>query len=115
MMRSPLPLLVVGLVAGLILILVVTLPPRAAAPDATKVPTLSNAEALTIVAERMRSAAAAQQVSANGQAQFQDGAWTISVGDAQFSFTQRNRIVVPLNDAARVLEFSGSASTIPDS
>lgn len=109
-MRSPLPLLVVGLIAGLLLILVATLPPRTSTPDPTKVATLSQAEALTIVAQEMRTGAAAQAVSAQGQAQFQDGAWFISVGDAQFTFTQRNRIVVPTNDAARALEFGANAS-----
>ena len=59
----------------------------------------------TIVAESMRSGESAARVSTQGSARFEDGTWYVSVGDAQFHFTQRNRIVVPDNQAASQLKY----------
>ena len=107
-LRSPLPLLAAGILAALLLIAIMTLPPKPAGVDASKVETLSQGEAITIVAQAMRSGDAAVRVATQGQARFNDGSWYISVGDAQFRFSQRNRIVVAENDAAKQLQFSDS-------
>jgi len=99
-LRSPLPLLVAGIGVALLVIAIVTLPPRPAAPDPTSVETLTQQEAKAIVAEKMRSGRAAAQVLNQAGVRFDDGTWFISVGEAQFRFSQRNRVVVPENAAA---------------
>jgi hypothetical protein len=104
-LRSPLPLLLAGVILGLVLI-VVAQGARQAPVESTNQTTLSDREALTVVAEKMRSGEAAQQVMGQGQAAYSDGAWHITVGDAQFHFSNRNRVVVPDNAAAAKLEFS---------
>jgi hypothetical protein len=104
-LRSPLPLLVAGVGVALLVIAVVTLPPRPATPDPTQFETLTQKEALTIVAETMRSGDSAVRVSTQGQARFDDGTWLVTVGEAQFHFTQRNRIVVPDNPQAEALKY----------
>ncbi len=106
-LRSPLPLLVAGMGIALLVIALVTLPPRAAnAPvEATQTANLSTDEALTLVAREMRSGEVAAQIRAQGQTRFEDGTWYVTLGDAQFHFSQRNRILVPDNDAARALQF----------
>ncbi len=103
--RSPLPLLAGGILAALLLIAIVAFPARSTEPDPNSARTLGDSEAITIVAEHMRSGNAALRISSEGKAQFEDGAWYVTVGDAKFHFTQRNRIVVPDNDAARRLQF----------
>lgn len=106
-LRSPLPLIVAGIGVTLLVIAVVALPPRPQ-PEPAQTANLSNAEALTLVAHEMRSSQAAQRVMDLGQVRFDDGTWYVSLGDAQFHFSQRNRIVVAENDAAIQLEYSGS-------
>jgi len=105
-------MLTVGVAVALVLIGAVTLLQRAAEPDPTianvKVATISPTEALTIVAQSVRSSAAAEQVLSQGQARFADGAWDVTVGEAQFHFTQRNRIVIAQNQAAVELTYSGA-------
>src|SRR5919197_123159 len=103
-LRSPLPLLVAAVGVSLLVIAAVTLPPRPPAPDPTQLETLSPQEAVSLVAEKMRSGDAAAQVLQQGQARFADGAWYVSVGRAEFHFTQRNRIVLADNDAAVSLQ-----------
>jgi hypothetical protein len=103
-LRSPLPLIVAGVGVTLLVIAVMTLPPRQA-PEPVQTATLSDAEALTLVAQAMRSAQAAQRVMTDGQTRFDDGTWYVSVGGAHFHFTQRNRIVVAEDPPAIQLEF----------
>ncbi len=103
--RSPIPLLMGGIIVALLLVLIVALPARQPATDPTTLTTYTEQEALTVVAEKMRSGDAARQVVGQGHAQFDQGAWRISVGDAQFHFTARNRIVVADNDAAMALMY----------
>src|SRR5215472_14385432 len=98
-LRSPLPLIVAAIGVTLLVIAVVTLPPRPT-PEPTQTANLSDAEALTIVAHEMRSASAAERVMTEGQTRFDDGTWYVSVGGAHFHFTQRNRIVVAEDPAA---------------
>jgi hypothetical protein len=105
-LRSPLPLMVAGIGVTLLVIAAVTLPPRPA-PEAQQTATLSDAEALSIVAHEMRSAEAAATVMSRGQARFDDGTWSVAVGGAHFHFTQRNRIVVAEDPAAIQLEYGG--------
>jgi hypothetical protein len=77
-----------------LVIAVVTLPPRPAPPDPAQTALLADAEVLSLVAHDMRSGDAAAQVMAEGQARFDDGTWHVTVGNAHFHFSQRNRIVV---------------------
>jgi hypothetical protein len=112
-LRSPLPLLVAGIGVTILVIALVTLPPRAPAPDPTQTETLSHQEVLTLVATQMRSGDAANQVMSQGDVRFEDGTWTITVGQAQFHFSQRNRIVVPDNPPAAQLEFREPAARTP--
>jgi hypothetical protein len=105
-LRSPLPLIVAGIGVALLVIAAVTLPPRPA-PEPPQTATLSDSEALTIVAHDMRSADAASKVMTAGQARFDDGTWYIGVGPAHFHFTQRNRIVVAEDQPAIQLEYGG--------
>lgn len=104
-LRSPLPLLLVGLVGAALLIAVVSFRFAPQAPSGETLPNLSTREALTLVAEKMRSGTAAEKVLTEGSASFRDGAWYITVGDAQFHFTTRHEIVVADNQAAQQLEF----------
>src|SRR6267378_4116694 len=96
-LRSPLPLLVAGVGVAVLVIAVVTLPPRPPAPDPSQTETLTQQEARSIVAHEMRSGEAAVQILNQGNIRFDDGTWYISVGEAQFHFSQRNRIVVADN------------------
>jgi hypothetical protein len=105
-LRSPLPLMVAGLGAAILVIAVVTLPPRAAPPDPAEIQTLSQAEVLSLVAHEMRSGDAASRVLNQGQVRFTDGTWFVSVEGAHFHLSQRNRIVVPDDAAAIQLEYS---------
>ncbi len=105
-LRSPVPLIVAGVGVTLLVIALVTLPARQT-PPAPQAANLSDAEALTLVAHDMRSAAAAGRVMTEGQTRFDDGTWYINVGGAHFHFSQRNRIVVAEDDAAIQLEYSG--------
>jgi hypothetical protein len=104
-LRSPLPLIAAAIGVTLLVIAAVTLPARPQ-PVPAQTENISDAEALTLVAHDMRSAAAAQRVMNEGQTRFDDGTWYVSVGGAQFHFTQRNRIVVAENDAAIQLEYA---------
>src|SRR5690349_8858276 len=104
-LRSPLPLLVAGVGVTLLVIALFTLPPRPPAPDLSQIETLTQAEARTIVANEMRSNDAAVQVLDQGNLRFDDGTWYLSVGEAQFHFSQRNRIVVADNQAAVQLQY----------
>lgn len=107
--RSPIPLLLAGIFTALLLLLAVALPSRRPPVDPTTSTTLSEQEALTIVAEKMRSGSAAVDVMARGRAEFDGGTWRVTVGDARFYFTSRNGVVVPDNEAARALKFRDSA------
>ena len=109
-LRSPLPLLVAGVGAALLVIAVVTLPPRQPPPDPAQTETLTQQEARALVAHEMRTPDGATQIVNRGQIRFDDGTWYISVGDAQFHFSQRNRIVVADNDAAVQFQFRGPPS-----
>jgi hypothetical protein len=104
-LRSPLPLMVAGIGAAVLVIAVVTLPPRPAPPDPSQTANLGDTEALTLVAHEMRSGDAAARVLSAGQARFDDGTWYISVGGAHFHFTQRNRIVVADDPPAIDLQY----------
>jgi hypothetical protein len=103
-LRSPLPLMVAGIGVALLVIAAFTLPPRQAA-EPTQTASLSDAEALTLVAHEMRSGAAAARVLTEGQTRFDNGTWYVSVGGAHFRFTQRNRIVVAEDAPAVQLEY----------
>jgi hypothetical protein len=104
-LRSPLPLLVAGLGVAVLVIAAVTLPPRPPAADPSRAETISGQEALTLVAGAVRSSDGAMQVVDAGDTRFDDGTWYITVGQAQFHFSQRNRIVVADNDAAKKLMY----------
>ncbi len=104
-LRSPLPLLVAGVGLAILVIAIVTLPPRPAQPDPSQIETLTQQEAKTVVAHEMRSGEAAAQVLNQSAIRFEDGTWYVNVGDAQFHFSQRNRIVVADNDAAIRLQY----------
>jgi hypothetical protein len=106
-LRSPLPLLVAGIGVTLLVIALATLPGRPQA-EPTQTATLSDAEALTIVAQQMRSSASAMKVMSDGQTRFNDGTWSISVGNAHFHFSQRNRLVVAEDPPAVELEYGGT-------
>ena len=109
-LRSPLPLMVAGIGATILVIAVVTLPPRPTPPDATQTANLGDSEALTLVAHEMRSGDAAARVLNDGQVRFNDGTWYISVGGAHFHFTQSNRIVVADDQPAIDLQYRSVAS-----
>lgn len=109
-LRSPLPLLVAGLGVAVLVIAAVTLPPRPPAADPSRAETISGQEALTLVADAIRSSDAAMLVIDQGQTRFDDGTWYISVGPAQFHFSQRNRIIVADNDAAKKMMYSQALS-----
>src|SRR5205814_472205 len=98
---SPLPLIVAGIGIAILVIAVVTLPPRPAAPDPTQAPSLGDNEVLTLVAHEMRTGDAAARVMSEGQVRFADGSWYVSVGGAHFHLSNRNRIVVA-DDAAAI-------------
>jgi hypothetical protein len=104
-LRSPLPLIVAGVGVTLLVIAAVTLPFRPA-PEPPQTANLSQQEALAIVAHDMRSSAAATRVVTEGETRFEDGTWYVSLGDAHFHFTQRNRIVVADDSAGVQLEYS---------
>jgi hypothetical protein len=104
-LSSPLPLMVAGIGVTLLVIAIVTLPLRPAAPDPTQVATLSEAEVLSLVAHEMRSGDAAARVITEGKVRFDDGTWYVSVGGAHFHFSQRNRIVVAEDPPAIQLQF----------
>jgi hypothetical protein len=106
-LRSPIPLLFIGVLVALVLVALVTLSPRSAAPDPARLEALSDREAITIVANSMRTGEGAVAVQSEGQTRFDDGTWIVSVGDAQFHFTQRHQIVVPENAAAYRLMYLG--------
>jgi hypothetical protein len=104
-LRSPLPLLVAGIGVALLMIAIVTLPPRPPAPDPSQTETLSQQEARSIVAREMRSGEAATQIVNQANVRFDDGTWYLSLGDAQFHFSQRNRVVVADTQAAVQLQY----------
>jgi hypothetical protein len=108
-LRSPVPLIVAGIGVTLLVIAAVALPPRPA-PETAQTANLSDAEALTLVAHDMRSAQAAQRVTTQGQARFDDGTWYVSVGAAHFHFSQRNRIIVAEDPPAAELEYASGGS-----
>jgi hypothetical protein len=105
-LRSPLPLMVAGVGAAILVIAVVTLPPRPAPPDPAQTALLSEAEVRSLVAHEMRSGAAAAQVINESQVRFDDGTWYLSVGNAHFHFSQRNRIVVADDPPAVQLQYA---------
>lgn len=107
-LRSPLPLIVAAIGVTLLVIAAMTLPPRPSPDAALKTPTLSDAEALTIIAHEMRSGAAAARVMSEGQTRFDDGTWYVNVGGAHFHFSQRNRVVVAEDAPAIQLEYINS-------
>src|SRR5438270_11825435 len=93
-LRSPLPMLVAGIGVAILVIAVVTLPPRPPAPDPAQSPTLGDNEVLALVAHEMRSETAAARVVTDGQVRFDDGTWYVTVSGAHFHISNRNRIVV---------------------
>jgi hypothetical protein len=72
-LRSPLPLLVAAVGLTLLVIAVATLPPRPAPPDPSQTQQLSDAEARSLVAQEMRSGAAAARVLSSSSVLFDDG------------------------------------------
>jgi hypothetical protein len=104
-LRSPLPLMVAGIGVTLLVIALATLPFRPP-PEPVQTANISDSEALTLVAQEMRSAPAATRVMTEGQTRFNDGTWYITVDNAHFHFTQRNRIIVPEDDQAIKLEYA---------
>src|SRR5712692_6664937 len=104
-LRSPLPMLVAGIGVAILVIAVVTLPPRPPAPDPTQIPTLGNDEVLALVAHEMRSETAAARVVSDGQVRFDDGTWYINVSGAHFHLSNRNRIVVAEDPPAVQLQY----------
>jgi hypothetical protein len=107
-LRSPLPLMVAGVGAAILVIAVVTLPPRPAAPDPTQMATLSDSEVKTLVAHEMRSGDSAARVMTDGEVRFDDGTWYVSVGGAHFHLSQRNRIVVADDPPAIRLQYAAA-------
>jgi hypothetical protein len=107
-LRSPVPLIVAGIGVTLLVIAAVTLPFRPT-PEPTQTANLSEGEALTLVAHEMRAAPSAQRVMTEGQARFDDGTWYVSVGQAHFHFSQRNRIVVAEDPPAIQLEYTSAS------
>src|ERR1700736_3983480 len=77
-LRSPLPLMVAAIGVTVLVIAVVTLPPRPPAPDPAQTATLGESEVLSLVAHEMRTGDAAAQVIAAGQARFDDGTWYVN-------------------------------------
>jgi hypothetical protein len=107
--RSPLPLVVSGICVTLLIVAATSLLRGTSEAGPIKTPVFSPEEVLTTVAHEMRSAEAAAQVLAQGEARFNDGTWYISIGEARFHFSQRTRIVVPDNAAAVRLAYRDSA------
>jgi hypothetical protein len=105
-LRSPLPLMVAGVGVAILVIAVMTLPPRAPATDPATTAQLSDGEVRTLVAHEMRSGTSAARVMSESQVRFDDGTWFISVGNAHFHFSQRNRIVVADDPPAVELQYS---------
>src|SRR5438128_7815252 len=109
-LRSPLPLMVAAIGVAILVIAVVTLPPRPTPPDPSQIATLADSEVLTLVAHEMRSSDAATRVLSDGQVRFDDGSWFVSVGAAHFHFSQRNRIVVADDPPAIQLQYRSVVS-----
>jgi hypothetical protein len=108
-LRSPLPLMVAGVGAAILLIAVVTLKPRPETVDPAQTAMLSEAEVRSVVAHEMRSGDAATRVVNDGQVKFDDGTWSVSIGNAHFHFSQRNRIVVADDPAAVQMQYGGAS------
>jgi hypothetical protein len=104
-LRSPLPLIVAGVCVTLAVIALVSWWPRAAPTDPYGAKMMSDREAVALVAGDVRNADVAAQALNQADARFEDGTWYVSVGDAQFHFSQRNRIVVADNSAAIDLQY----------
>jgi hypothetical protein len=104
-LRSPLPMLVAGIGIAILVIAIVTLPPRPPAPDPSQNPTLADNEVLALVAREMRSETAAARVVSDGQVRFDDGTWYVNVTGAHFHLSNRNRIVVAEDPAAVQLQY----------
>ncbi|GAC1322583.1 MAG: hypothetical protein NVSMB2_19980 [Chloroflexota bacterium] len=104
-LRSPLPLMAAALGVTVLVIALVTLPPRPIPATQDKVAALAEAEVLSVVAHEMRSGDAAARVISEGRVHFDDGTWTITVADAHFHFSQRNRIVVADDPSAIELQY----------
>ena len=104
-LRSPVPMLVAGIGVAILVIAVVTLPPRPPAPDPAQAPTLGDNEVLALVAHDMRSETAAARVVTDGQVRFEDGTWYVNVSGAHFHLSNRNRIVVADDQAAVQLQY----------
>ena len=90
---------------AILVIAVVTLPPRPAPPDPLQQAMLSEGEVRTLVAHDMRSSSAASRVMNESQVRFDDGTWYVNVGNAHFHFSQRNRIVVADDPPAVQLQY----------
>ncbi len=104
-LNSPLPLLVAGVVVALAVMALVSWWPRPAPTDPYGAKMMSDQEAVALVVGGMRSADAAAQALNQPNVRFEGGSWYITVGDAQFHFSQRNRIVVADNAAAVQLQY----------
>jgi hypothetical protein len=119
-LRSPIPLLAAGIVAALLLIAFAALAARRDGPDPSKLEMLNEQETIALVAKEMRSSEAALRVATEGKAHFvEDVGWNVTVGDARFLFNDRDRILLPQNDAAREMQFRAApcppaASTATD-
>jgi len=106
-LRSPLPLIVAGVLVALAVMALVSWWPRPAPTDPYGAKMMSDQEAVALVVGGMRTADAATQALNQASVRFEDGTWYISVGDAQYHFSQRNRIVVADNAAAIDLQYQG--------
>lgn len=104
-LRSPLPLMAAAIGVTVLVIALVTLPPRGTPATQDNVATLAQAEVLSVVAHEMRSGDAAARVLSEGQVHFDDGTWTVTVANAHFHFSQRNRIVVADDAPAIQLQY----------
>jgi hypothetical protein len=105
-LRSPIPLLAGGIAAALLLIAFAALAARWAPPDGSRREILNEQETIILVAREMRSSEAALRVAREGKADFvEDVGWNVTVGDARFLFNDRDRILLPQNDAAREMQF----------
>ena len=102
---SPLPLIVAGVCVALAVIALVSWWPRPAPTDPYGARMMSDQEAIALVAADIRDGGVAAQALSQASVRFADGSWYITTGDAQFHFSQRNRIVVADNPAAIALQY----------
>jgi hypothetical protein len=97
--------MVAGVCVALAVMALVSWWPRPVPIDPYGARMMSEQEAVALVVATMRSGDAAMQALNQAETRFENGAWYVSVGDAQFHFSQRNRIVVADNAAAIYLQY----------